>query len=138
MDREISIDQILVTGDEGLWKEKLFSETKKKWTVIALTDTTEHLNKNFPGKVSMLIMESLSTSLCKWANEHKLQQVVAYRPEVGFIASQIPAIRYALSEIGVRLVLLEHQEDQDVREYAKSGFFSFWKEIEPFVHSLKV
>ena len=136
--KEIEIDQVLITGNEGLWEEQSFSDVKKNWMRIALDDTAKRMNKELPDKVSLLMTRSLSESLCNWADEHKLDQVLAYRPEVGFIDSQIQVIRNTLSGIGVNLVLLDHQEDEDIREFAKSGFFSFWKKVEPFVRSLKV
>lgn len=133
----IKLDQVLVTGDIGLWERQSFSKVKTDWLKVAIDDAGERLSEKIPDRVVIQMTRSLVDSLVEWVKKHKLQQVIAYRPEVGFLDDQIPALRKALAQTEVSLLLLDHHEDEDVQTFAKGGFFSFWKKVETYVRSLK-
>lgn len=130
-------EAVLITGNVGGWNHRGYSELKKKWLEAALDDTRERCAQTFGPKVDRVNAISLVQSVSSWAKEIGLSQVVAFRPEVGSINDELPLIRESLSESGISLVLLDRKEDLEVAHHGKAGFFRFWKNIEPYVRSLK-
>ena len=67
--------------------------------------------------------------LLHWAKVNQLDQIAALRPEVGPLNDSLKTLRIALSQAGIRLVLIDRPEDLRIRHFATGGFFQFWDRI---------
>lgn len=102
-----------------------FSQAKTKW----LAQVYGAISTEWGCKVRRLSAESLVS----WAKENGIEQVVAIRPEVGYTGNLVNEIRQLLMKEGIDLVLLDRKDDLRFLPYAKSGFFAFWKKVEPIL-----
>lgn len=106
------------------------SEVKSEWMKRALDDTESRL-------LPRRIQRGATRELVAWAQEKGLKQIICYRPEVGDLDDQLPGLEAALTQAGIHLVLLRREEDQDLDQFARAGFYGFWKKIESRVRGLK-
>lgn len=118
----------LLTKDEKTAKGLPYSAVKDEWTKAALKSTRESLEKD--SEVTYVETENLGQALLDWAQEKGLSQIIACRPDIGYLEDQIPAIREILSSGKVRLEFIERPEDVTLRPYARAGFFGFWKKLQ--------
>ncbi|MEQ1840477.1 MAG: FAD-binding domain-containing protein [Verrucomicrobiales bacterium] len=109
----------------GLWKAEHYSERKVAFLRRALRDGADRAADFFQCPAVVIDTDDLEEGITQWAVESGLETVVALRPFVGPLADRLPAIREALAERGITLVVVRRPEDVAVMNEAKAGFFRF-------------
>lgn len=120
---------IIVTGDVGTWDGHRFPSEKRQWIAAALQDAATRAELRWRAPTALEIRQPNTEALVGWANANQLDQVAAIRPEIGPFHDSLPPLRAALSQAGVRLVLIDRPEDLRIRPFATGGFFQFWERI---------
>ncbi len=64
-----------------------------------------------------------------WVRSQQLTEVVAFAPTVGPIRDIIPRLAKELSELGIRLTLIQRASDAHAFSFAGAGFFPFWEKM---------
>jgi deoxyribodipyrimidine photo-lyase len=113
-----------------LSEDLLAVEVKAQWLREALDDVESRLTGHCVERAPI-------TDLLAWAEKKKLDQIIAYRPEVGVLNDELAEIEKALKKANVRLVLLTREEDDEFQSLATAGFFGFWKKIESRIRAFK-
>jgi len=134
--RERHFEQVFITGDLQTWNQRGFSEVKQKWLTSALADTQYRCQQLCGQQVRLEITPEISEGLIQWAEEAKLQTVMALRPEVGLVHDGLSEIEQRLAERRVALLLVDREEDLQLAPFGKAGFFPFWKKVSPIVRAL--
>jgi hypothetical protein len=125
-----SFRSIIITGDIETWDLWQFPHTKRQWIADALLDAASRAGIKWNAPVSLKVREPHGASLLEWAQANQLDQVAALRPETGPLHDSLPALRSALSQAGIRLVLVDRPEDVRIRPFATGGFFPFWERVQ--------
>ena len=125
-----SFSSIIVTGDIDTWDRYQFPDTKRQWIADALLDAASRAGIQWNIPISLNIRKPYIDALLEWAQANQLDQVAALRPETGPLHDSLPALRSALSQAGVRLVLIDRPEDVHIRHFATGGFFQYWERIQ--------
>ena len=125
-----SFSSIIVTGDIDTWDRYQFPDTKRQWIADALLDAASRAGIQWNIPISLNIRKPYIDALLEWAQANQLDQVAALRPETGPLHDSLPALRSALSQAGVRLVLIDRPEDVRIRHFATGGFFQYWERIQ--------
>jgi hypothetical protein len=118
---------VLVTADVDSWKNYAFPNSKKDWISAALHDASIRAAQHWQVSTKLETKVAHGDMILQWAKFHKLQQVVALRPDVGPLNDSLPALRASLIEAGIRLILIDRPEDLQIRQFASGGFFQFWE-----------
>ncbi|RYD48018.1 MAG: hypothetical protein EOP85_04390 [Verrucomicrobiaceae bacterium] len=118
---------IVVTADVENWERLSLPTNKRKWISGALADAAKRAGEAWNVPVMWESQARQHQALREWAVAGNLQQVVAMRPEVGPLMDSLEATRAALHEKGIRLVLVDREEDLRIRPFATAGFFPFWE-----------
>ncbi len=121
---------ILATGDITTWNHLRYPERKVAWLQTALADAADRASSAFNVEAQVETVSPFLETLLHWASEHRLDQVVAMRPEIGPLHDQIPATQVALRKAGIDLLLYDRTEDLALRPLATDGFFGFWEKME--------
>ncbi len=125
-----SFSSILVTGDAASWGRYQFPNSKREWIGDALKDAARRAEIQWRVPTFVDIQAPNIDALQRWSKANQLDQVAAMRPEIGPLHNSLPTLRAALSQAGIRLVLIDRPEDLRVRGFATSGFFQFWERIQ--------
>lgn len=120
----------LVTGHSSAWNSHGFPASKRQWLLEALEDTASRAAEHWNAPVMTGFTAGLATALTSWAKEHRLEQIVTLRPDVGPLDDALPEIVAALSDAGVHLSLVDRPRDLVLRPLANSGFFQFWERMQ--------
>ncbi len=100
------------------------SEVKREWMTKAFDDAASRM----PG---LVLRASFSRkSLVEWVENQKLEQIIAARPEVGVVNDRLEEMT---KDLGIEIIYRDRVEDLEFLPFAKSGFFGFWKKIEPLL-----
>lgn len=75
--------------------------------------------------------------LVQWAEDNRLEEVVAFAPNVGHVADLVPHLRQLLTKHGIQLTLIRRASDAHVFTMAKAGFFPFWEKMKHYLNSAK-
>ena len=125
-----SFSSILITGDLDTWERYQFPDAKRQWITDALLDAASRAEGRWSAPICLKVREPHTLALLDWAQANQLDQVAALRPETGPLHDSLPALRSALSQAGIRLVLIDRPEDVRIRHFASGGFFQFWERIQ--------
>ncbi|MEM9405242.1 MAG: FAD-binding domain-containing protein [Acidobacteriota bacterium] len=106
--------------------EGLRSARSLSFSCDALGDTFRRLEES-TGK-AIAGCDSAS-HLCELAQQHDVQQVVAFHPGVGETSEVLRDLRFRLAESGVRLVLMRRRWDSELFPHATAGYFRFKKHL---------
>lgn len=109
----------------GLWKAEHYSERKVDFLRRALGDGADRAAGFFQLPSEVIEVDDLDEGISRWAVAKGLATVVALRPFAGPLADRLPAIREALAEHGINLVLVRRPEDVALMNEAKAGYFRF-------------
>ncbi|MBC8127348.1 MAG: DNA photolyase [Gloeobacteraceae cyanobacterium ES-bin-144] len=120
---------IIVTGDVETWSCHRFPKAKQQWLADALQDAAARAELRWNAPVLLETRQSNTDALLRWAKTNQLNEVAAIRPEIGPLHDSLTPLRAALSQAGIRLVLIERPEDLSIRNFATGGFFQFWERI---------
>ncbi|MEP4077215.1 FAD-binding domain-containing protein [Haloferula sp.] len=121
---------MIATGDTDTWKEFHFSKAKTDWLKRAIRDGAQRAEACFNVEAAIDTEQSMIQSIMAWATTHRLEHVVALRPEVGPLGDRVAALQENLAASGIGLILMDRPEDIVVRPLAKGGFFGFWKKMQ--------
>ncbi len=110
---------------EDLWEAERYSDGKREFLRRALADGAVRAGEYFQCPSGFAEVDDLVQGITDWTAEHRLGTVVALRPFVGPLADRLPAITQALSDRGIRLVLIRRTEDAAAMNEATAGFFRF-------------
>jgi deoxyribodipyrimidine photo-lyase len=124
-----SFSTIIVTADVETWNCHRFPNSKRQWIIGALHDAASRAEIHWKSPTSLETSGSKIDSLLRWAKTNHLDQIAALRPEVGPLNDSLEALRVALSQAGIRLVLIDRPEDLRIRHFATGGFFQFWERV---------
>jgi deoxyribodipyrimidine photo-lyase len=100
------------------------SERRTRSIHTALQDGLSRAGAHFQVPGMTMDANSTAVALRTWAEQERLDVIVAMAPGVGPVADELPAIRRALP---VPLRLYRRPWDAQMYPRAKSGFFSFWE-----------
>ena len=121
---------IIVTGDADTWDRHRFPGSKRQWIADALQDAATRAALRWKAPTVIEFQKSNADALLCWAKGNQLDQVAAIRPEIGPLHDSLPPLRSALSQAGIRLVLIDRPEDLSIRHFATGGFFQFWERVQ--------
>ncbi len=124
-----SFSAIIVTGDVDTWDHHRFPMVKRQWITEALQDAATRAKLRWEAATLLEMQRSNIDSLVDWAKANALEQVAAIRPEIGPLNDSLPQLRAALSQAGVRLILIDCPQDFSIRHFATGGFFQFWERV---------
>jgi len=124
-----SFSAIIVTADVETWNFHRFPNAKRQWIIDALHDAAFRAEIHWKTPASTETREPNMEVLLHWAKVNQLDQIAALRPEVGPLNDSLKTLRIALSQAGIRLVLIDRPEDLRIRHFATGGFFQFWERI---------
>lgn len=124
-----SFSAIIATGDAETWEHHQFPSPKRQWITDALHDAITRAERHWKSNILIETQKSNIENLVQWAKVNQLDQVAAIRPEIGPLHDSLPPLYTALSQVGVRLVLVDRPEDLRIRPFATGGFFQFWERI---------
>ncbi|MGC6426142.1 MAG: FAD-binding domain-containing protein [Akkermansiaceae bacterium] len=110
----------LVTYDGERLEKIGASPNRIRWLKSATQDIASRRN----------VSHSHRLNLGEWARDNHLKDLVAFRPEIGPLHSQLPILREDLKKAGVTLHLIIRKEDAVLRPFAKAGFFPFWMKLQ--------
>lgn len=119
---------LLATGDPSSWHR--YPASKVSWLKAAMSDGAKRAGESLRVPVELKLDKPLIETLAGWAKEHRLEQIVAMRPEVGPLNDQLPGLERRLEEVDVTLHLVDRPEDLEIRPLATAGFFVFWKKMQ--------
>ncbi len=128
--KQHSFSAILVTGDTDSWDRHRFPTKKKQWLAEALQDAATRAETYWNTSATLEHRDSNVEAIVRWVKANRLDQVAALQPEIGPLYDSLPALREALAEAGVRLILIERPEDRNIRHFASGGFFQFWERLQ--------
>lgn len=124
---------LAVSSHARAWGQAGFPETKTRWLNQAIDDAAARASRRWGLPVCRLPGLDPAAELGDWAARCGFDQVVTFRPPVGPLAREIPAISSSLQQCGVRLILLDRPADVWSRVHAAGGFFKFWERVRPVV-----
>jgi hypothetical protein len=110
---------------EDLWEAERYSDGKREFLRRALADGAARAGDYFQCPSGFAEVGDIETAITKWAADHGIDTVLALRPFVGPLADRLPAITQALSDRGIRFVLIRRPEDVAAMNEATAGFFKF-------------
>ena len=125
-----SFSAIIVTGDVDTWDHHRFPMVKRQWITEALQDAATRAKLRWEATTLLEVQRSNIDSLVDWAKANALEQVAAIRPEIGPLNDSLPQLRAALSQAGIRLILIDCPQDFSIRHFATGGFFQFWERVQ--------
>lgn len=117
----------IVLGNKHGWNLHAYPSRKMEWLSEALDDTADRCRQAFECEVHRVDADDPVHALITWAKHKDLKQVVAIRPSVGPLNDVLPAIIKCLSTEGIKLALVDREEDIAIRKNATGGFFNYWK-----------
>jgi deoxyribodipyrimidine photo-lyase len=94
-----------------------------------LTDGVTRSASHYACPAKLIESSDTVLSLCDWAQEQHLQEVVAMAPTVGPIHDLLPKIRQHLNRLGIQLTLIWRESDTHAFGLAGAGFFPFWEKM---------
>jgi deoxyribodipyrimidine photo-lyase len=121
---------MIVTADVDAWELYRFPNSKREWIRTALQDAALRAEQHWKSSIRIETAGSHLDAILHWAKSNQLQQVAALRPEVGPLNDSLSALHAALAASGIRLVLIDRQEDLTIRNFATGGFFQFWERVQ--------
>jgi deoxyribodipyrimidine photo-lyase len=121
---------ILVTGHPAAWDRHGFPASKRQWLLEALEDTARRAMERWQKPASAASPADLAGELVRWANDHRLDQIITLRPDTGPLADNLPEVAAALAAAGVSLSLIDRPRDLLLRPLATGGFFQFWERMQ--------
>lgn len=124
-----AFSSVLVTADADTWECHRFPVAKRQWIADALEDAATRAERHWKAPAILETRTPHGDALLRWAKSNNLQQVAALRPEVGPLSDSLPALRATLAQAGIRLILIDRHEDQQIRHFATGGFFQFWERL---------
>jgi deoxyribodipyrimidine photo-lyase len=124
-----SFAAVIATADSNTWNGCGFPGAKRQWLAEALGDAATRAGSHWQAPTEVELKQPVADALVRWAKAKHLGQVAAMRPETGPLNDSVPALRTALADAGLRLVLVERPEDLRVRPFATGGFFQFWDRV---------
>lgn len=102
------------------------SPARQDFLARALTDGVDRAAAHFGCPGTCADAPTTAAGLADWARAERLAAVVAYAPFTGPVGDALPAVRAALAEAGVALVLLRRPWDAQLFPFARRGYFDFW------------
>lgn len=120
---------MLVPAPVGIWEAEAYHPDKRTFLHAALADGAARAADWFGIGAPVVESRDLASSLAAWAEEERLDTILAMRPFAGPLAESLPAIGNSLARRGVRLNLVRRPEDVSVMNRAGAGFFNFWEKV---------
>lgn len=120
---------MLVPAPAGIWEAEAYHPDKRTFLHAALADGAARAADWFGIGAPVVESRDLASSLAAWAEEERLDTILAMRPFAGPLAESLPAIGNSLARRGVRLNLVRRPEDVSVMNRAGAGFFNFWEKV---------
>jgi deoxyribodipyrimidine photo-lyase len=124
-----AFSSIIVTGDCDTWDHYRFPDAKRQWITDALQDATMRAEQQWRAPTLLDVRQPIADALVQWTKANALDQIATLRPEVGPLNDSMPRLQAALSQAGIRLVLIDRPEDLSIRHFATGGFFQFWERL---------
>lgn len=93
----------------------------------AMHDAVTRAAAHFGCPAEFELTETLPAAIAGWAQQDRLDTVVAFEPLVGPLRDTLPAIRSALLASGIKLVLVRRPYDAALFPLARGGYFGFWE-----------
>jgi deoxyribodipyrimidine photo-lyase len=107
-----------------------FPPLKSGWLRQACQDAAARAAQHWRCEVEYDPAAAHSETLLAFATRHRLEQIVALRPDVGPLGDVLPDLMEKLAAIGVCLALVDRPRDLRLRPIATSGFFKFWETLQ--------
>ena len=105
------------------------SQVRQTWRNAALEDAAIRAVKHWDIPVAMDVTDHIANALLRWATSHRLEQIIALRPEIGPLDDILSDIRTGLAAAGIHLALVDRPTDLAMRPLATRGFFQFWENL---------
>ncbi len=112
---------ILVTAPPG------GSACQSAFRKALMADAGARAGEHFGVTPELSESAQIASAVAEWARRQSLAAVCAMAPGVGPIGDALPALRAALGEAGVELVLVRRFTDFELWPHAREGYFKFWE-----------
>lgn len=102
------------------------SPARQAFLARALADGVDRAAAHFGCPGTCADVPTTADGVAAWARAERLAAVVAHAPFTGPVGNALPAVRAALADAGVELVLLRRPWDAQLFPLARRGYFDFW------------
>ena len=80
-------------------------------------------------------VDDTAASISAWARSHQFAEVVAFAPTVGPVGDLVPRLAKQLTDLRIRLTLIQRASDAHAFSLANAGFFPFWEKMSRHLRS---